>query len=203
MLDWLKNKQHPPYWQKYLSLFENEDKKVGEEKRFVIFDTETTGLDVQNDVVLSIGAVGIIGDSIVVKDYLEIYIEQEKFDAVGVTVHGILRNGKETKISEEEAMTLFLDYIGNATLVGHHVHFDVAMVNEILERLDLGKLKNETFDTDLMYQKWKNIMKDTVITLDELCDIFKVSKSHRHTAAGDSFIIALIFLKLKARLGLK
>ena len=63
MLDWLKiNKDYPEFWKEYLHKFENKS------KRFVVFSTETTGLDTENDVILSIGAVGIEKDRIIVKD---------------------------------------------------------------------------------------------------------------------------------------
>jgi DNA polymerase-3 subunit epsilon len=40
------------------------------------FDTETTGLDFRTDVILSIGAVGIVGNTISVKDSLELFMIQ-------------------------------------------------------------------------------------------------------------------------------
>jgi DNA polymerase-3 subunit epsilon len=36
-----------------------------------------------------------------------------------------------------------LDFIKDAVLVGHHVSFDVKMINEGLKRMGLGKLKIE------------------------------------------------------------
>jgi DNA polymerase III epsilon subunit-like protein len=41
----------------------------------VVFDTETTGLDFRTDV-MSIGAVGIVGNTISVKDSLELFMIQ-------------------------------------------------------------------------------------------------------------------------------
>jgi DNA polymerase-3 subunit epsilon len=55
-------------------------------------------------------------------------------------------------------------------------------------------------DTDAMYQKFKGLQEDQHSNLDELCKVLKVEKRDRHTASGDAYISALLFLKLKNRL---
>lgn len=198
LFNWFKKdkKVYPIFWQNYLACFEARSDK-NNHKRYVVFDSETTGLDVKSDVILSIGAVAISGNSIIVNDYLEVFVEQDVFKSESVPIHGILKEGKEKKLSEAEAVIQFLDFIKDSTLVGHHVRFDVNMVNAALLRMGLGKLKNLSMDTDKMYQKFKGLPEDQHSSLDELCQIFKIQKSDRHTAAGDAFITALIFLRLK------
>jgi DNA polymerase-3 subunit epsilon len=198
LFNWFKKdkKNYPEFWETYLTCF---DAKVDKNmpQRFVVFDTETTGLDVRRDVILSIGAVAIYGNSIVVKDYLELFLDQNVFKTESVPIHGILKEGKEEKQTERDAVSQFLDYIKDAILVGHHVRFDIKMINTALQRMGLGKLKNRSMDTDLMYQKFKGLQAEQRVSLDELCRVFKVPKSDRHTAVGDAFITALVFLRLK------
>lgn len=197
MLDWLKiNKDYPEFWKEYLHKFEHKS------KRFVVFSTETTGLDTEKDVILSIGAVGIEKDRIIVKDSFDITIVQDKFNPEVAIKNGILRDNNEDKVSQNEAITNFVNYLGNATLVGHRIHFDIAMLNEALEKLQVGRLKNEALDIEIMYQKWKQLPEDKQVSIDELSTTFKISKSDRHTASGDAYIISLLFLRLKQRLGL-
>jgi len=197
MLDWLKiNKDYPEFWKEYLHKFEHKS------KRFVVFSTETTGLDTQKDVILSIGAVGIEKDRIIVKDSFDITIVQDKFNPEVAIKNGILKDNNEDKVSQNEAITNFVNYLGNATLVGHRIHFDIAMLNEALEKLQVGRLKNEALDIEIMYQKWKQLPEDKQVSIDELSTTFKISKSDRHTASGDAYIISLLFLRLKQRLGL-
>ena len=105
------------------------------------------------------------------------------------------------KLGEPDAVKAFIDFIGNATLVGHHVHFDVEMINVALEKLDCGRLKNEALDIDIMYRKLHDIT-NKQFSLDELCDIYKIPKSDRNSSSEDAYKIALLFLKLKSRLGL-
>jgi DNA polymerase-3 subunit epsilon len=198
LFNWFRRdkKSYPEFWQNYLACFDAKaDKKVVE--RFVVFDTETTGLDVRSDVILSIGAIAIYDNSIVVNDSLELFVEQNVFKTESVPIHGILKEGKEEKQGETEAVIQFLDFIKDSTLVGHHVRFDIKMVSASLQGMGLGKLKNRSMDTDLMYRKFKGLHEDQHASLDELCQVFKIQKSDRHTATGDAFITALIFLRLK------
>lgn len=198
-LNWFNKivKEHPKFWETYLTYFEENQSK---EKRYVVFDCETTGLDYKSDRILSIGAVAIQNNEIIVNDYLEVFLQQEVFKAETVPIHGILREGKEEKIVEAEAVIRFLEFVKDATLVGHHVDFDIEMINQSLARLDLGKLKNQSMDTDIMYQKLKYLPYEQHTSLDELCTTYKIKKSDRHTASGDAFITALLFLKLKRKL---
>lgn len=198
LFNWFKKdkKNYPEFWQEYLACFESRSDK-NYQKRYVVFDTETTGLDVRSDVILSVGAIAISGNSIIVNDYLEVFVQQDVFKTESVSIHGILKDGKEKKLTETQAIIRFLDFVKDSTLVGHHVRFDVNMVNAALQRMGLGKLKNHNMDTDIMYQKFKGLPEDQHSSLDKLCQIFKIQKSDRHTAAGDAFITALIFLRLK------
>ncbi|WP_130733814.1 PolC-type DNA polymerase III [Flavobacterium sp. J27] len=189
-------KNYPEYWKEYLTHFEVKSN----EKRYVVFDCETTGLDTNMDRMLSIGAIAIVNNQIVINDYYECFIAQSIFNAESVPIHGILKEGKEEKITEEEAIVSFLDFIKNATLVGHHIAFDIDMINEALTRLNAGRLKNQYMDTDIMYQRLKYLPEEQHTSLDELCHIYNIRKTARHTSSGDAYITALLFLKLKRKL---
>lgn len=199
--NWFKKiaKEYPKFWENYLNYFEKEPNETIH-KRYVVFDCETTGLHFKNDVILSIGAVAVIDHSVVVNDHLELYLKQDIYKSETAAIHGLLKEGKEEKIVEAEAIIRFLEFIKDSTLVGHHVSFDIEMINQALKRLDVGKLKNDSMDTDAMFQKFKGLQEDQHSSLDELCKALKVEKSDRHTASGDAYITALLFLKLKNRL---
>ena len=197
--NWLNKmvKEHPKFWMRYLSYFEeNQNKK----KRFVVFDCETTGLDYKSDSILSIGAVAIENNQIIVGDFMEVFLIQDNFKVALVPIHAILKEGKEEKIVEAEGIIRFLEFIKEATLVGHHVDFDIEMINQGLTQLGVGKLKNEFMDTEVMYQKLNYLSQEQHSSLDELCDIYKIRKSDRHTASGDAFLTAQLFFKLKKKL---
>ena len=198
MLDWLKNinKEYPEFWKTYLSKF---DKKS---TRFVVLSTETSGLNPDKDVILSIGSFSVIDNSIVIGDSFEAVLLQYNFFHDNGLSNEFLVESKMKKLGESEAIKLLIEFIQNSVLVGHHIDFDVEMINAALERLDCGRLKNEALDVDIMHRKLHDI-NDKQFSLDELCTVYNIPKSDRNSSAEDAYKTALLFLKLKSRLGIK
>lgn len=197
MFDWLKhiNKEYPEFWKTYLSKFEKKS------NRYVVFTTETSGLSLEKDVILSIAAFAVIDDSIVIADSFETVIAQYKFFHDNGISNEFTIETKMKKLSESEGIQAFVEFIGNSVLVGHHTDFDVEMINSALERLECGRLKNEALDIDIMYRKLKDI-NSKQFSLEELSTIYKIPQSDRISSSDDAYKIALLFLKLKSRLGL-
>jgi DNA polymerase-3 subunit epsilon len=194
----------PDFWKTYEKLFQQKSSEKLEDCRFIVLDTETTGFDYGNDRVLCIGAVELIGENIAIKNGFEVYIHQEKYDKETAKIHGILKNGIIPRLTEIEALEQFLKYLGNSIIIAHHAIFDITMLNEALIRNGLPKLKNRYLDTSSLYKK--TIIKSNLLykkdnySLDDLADIFSISKKDRHTAMGDSYITSILFLKIISKL---
>jgi len=198
-----KKKDYPKFWRDYQDKFKTNAPDTIEENTFVVFDTETTGLNLKNDRILSIGALKVQEKTIEVSDVFERYINQSTFNPETVAIHGIIKNDLNPDITEEAAVIEFLDYIGNSVLVAHHISFDVGMINKVLYRMGLPKLKNRTLDTMLLYRASRinsNLIdKERNYSLDELAENLNISLKDRHTAAGDAYITAIAFLKIVSR----
>ena len=195
-MKWFKKKTYPDFWLQYLNQFESSQDQNLKNLRFIIFDTETTGLDIKNDRILSIGTIAVQGHIIKVSDSFESYVKQNLFNSDTVKIHGLLKEGIHIKISEEEAIIQFLAHIKNAVLVAHHAAFDVAMINQVLKRLELPKLKNKVLDTGHLFNKTKLDTTKSHFSLDHLSNRFNIPQHDRHTASGDAYITALLFVKL-------
>src|SRR5690606_8778781 len=126
-LDWLIGTNLPQFWKNYLAHFEKEEKQEVH-KRYVVFDMETTGLNWREDVILSIGAIGINDNAIEIRDFFEIFIRQEKFNPQSIAFSGVFKD-EEEKYVEAEAMIQFLNFIKDATLVSHNINLDIEMIN--------------------------------------------------------------------------
>ena len=197
MFDWIKNinREYPEFWKNYIFKFEKRT------SRFIVVSTETTGLNPEKDVILSFGCVAVINNSIVVSDSFEVILLQYKFLHENGISNEFIIESKRPKLGEREAIETFIEYIGNAILVGHRIHFDVEMINEALEKIDCGRLKNEALDIEIMHRKLLDI-RDKQFSVDELCKIYKIDRGDRYSSAEDAYTLALLFLKLKSRLGL-
>lgn len=196
-MSWFKKHDYPDFWNNYINCFKHSTSQKISDTRFVVFDTETTGLQIKKDRILSIGTIAIVGETIKVSDQLEIYLEQELFNSETVKIHGLLKSGSIKKINETEAIKYFLDHIQNAVLVAHHAAFDISMINAALHRINLPKLKNKVIDTGYLFKCSKlNMNNNSHVSLDELSNRFNIPLHDRHTASGDAYITALLFLKL-------
>ncbi|MCA0133470.1 3'-5' exonuclease [Winogradskyella alexanderae] len=199
-MKWFKSKSYPTYWENYLAQFKQTQSENLHDLRFVVFDTETTGLNTKKDRILSIGCIAIQNLKIKVADQLECYLIQENFNPDTVKIHGLLKEGSLKKLNEEEAILEFINYIGNSIIVAHHASFDIAMINSSLKRMDLPKLRNKVLDTNHLFRKMKINQNKEHFSLDEIANYFSIPLHDRHTASGDAYITALILLKIIAYL---
>lgn len=212
MFKWLrKNKrpatETPAFWKNYQKAFDQEmDRNLPiEEATFVVFDTETTGLNTKKDRILSIGAVKVCHWQIDLSNAIDQWVEQpnQSGGAQSIPIHGILPVERANSLTENKALEIFLQYIGNAILVGHHVSFDIAMIQQALQRVGLGKLKNRYLDTGQLANRVQSALHPGPKRspgLDELCREYHIPPVDRHTAAGDAFITAILLMKLLAKL---
>lgn len=101
---------------------------------FIIFDVETTGLDVFSDDIIQIGALKVVKGKIV--DEKEWYIKikhtipMQITEITGITNEKLLQNGR----FPEEVFSEFLEFIEDNALVAHNISFDWAILNNNLKR---------------------------------------------------------------------
>lgn len=118
------------YLSEFVTLFDNEE--------IVLFDTETTGLDVFNDDIVQIAAYIIRKGDIVPGSFFNIimYTDREIPKKLGKEVNPLIKIYNETpnKYSREEGLALFLDYVGNRILMGHNVNYDYNILRYNLQR---------------------------------------------------------------------
>ncbi|GGE36033.1 3'-5' exonuclease [Psychroflexus planctonicus] len=195
-MNWFKNlfsniKDYPEFWQDYLAEF-----KQPNPQRVVVLDCETTGLNPSEDKILSIGAVALHENVICVEDHFSVFVKQTFHQAESVAIHGIVNNKKNKLDTEKEAIKQLLQCIGSAKIVGHHIQFDIEMINRALQHMQLPKLKNKVQDTSDLYLKYKGIHQPIQKSLDDLCEEFNIPKKDRHTALGDAFLTAQVYQRL-------
>lgn len=175
--------------------------------RFVVLDAETSGFAVGVDRLLSLATVPVRGGRIPVGEIRSWLFRQEQVPLNDATaVHGILP--AETAAGEDEAAVLraLLGLLTGAVVVGHHIAFDLAMLEEATRRHFGVRLRNPRIDTATLAMRAVEAFAKTAYpgqrppSLDELCSHCGVPTIDRHTAAGDAYTTAELFLVLCARM---
>jgi DNA polymerase-3 subunit epsilon len=178
------------------------DETPVEQVRFVVLDSETTGFSPVLDRILTIGAVVVQDGEIRLDDSFDALLRVTG-DVGPVDVHGVTPDQTQRGHDEGESLERFLAYLRDGVIVGHHIGHDVSMLDAGLERMGTDvRLLNRTLDTaDITL----HLAQDGAFTgaklpghlsLDTLADLFGVIPHDRHTASGDAFITALVFLRL-------
>jgi DNA polymerase-3 subunit epsilon len=169
--------------------------------RFVVVDCETTGLDPRRDRIVSIGAVAVQEEQIVLGDCFEVLL-RVTHNTAATLVHGITRAEARFGMQERDALLAFLAYLGDGVIVGHHIAHDLAMLNAACRRQFDLELQNRHLDTlglTLHLERDGAFGHEAPLegtSLDALCTRFRIVPYDRHTAPGDAFLTAQILLRL-------
>lgn len=125
-----------------------------DECEIVVFDTETTGLDVFEDDIVQIAAVKLRGGKVVEGSRLSLFIQTARPipEMLGDIKNPILEELRHHELlSPPEALRQFLDYVGDAVLLAHNAEYDYHILTYNLQRylpdVDLGSLHPLYFDS--------------------------------------------------------
>src|SRR5260370_17843470 len=89
-----------------------------EQVRFVVLDSETTGLNPRKDRIVTIGAIAVLNHELLIEDSFEALLKVE-YNSSAVTVHGVTREESRVGLDEPPALDKFLTYLGDARIVRH------------------------------------------------------------------------------------
>ena len=201
-------RQQPPVVHQYLQAFDQkaDRKSPVDQLHFVVFDTETSGLDPHKAHLLSLGAVAVHQQSILIGHSLEMTAFAPGSEIQdNVAIHGITRRELQEGADEAVILEKWLSFIGNSILVAHHVAFDLAIMNRLCKRYYGIKIKNTVLDTAHLARRLEQgtqldeYIKPEEYSLDLLCERYGIRPDDRHTAAGDAYITAQLLLKLLAQ----
>lgn len=126
-----------------------------EKENIIVFDVESTGVDVTEDEIIQIAAIKLNKKGEVV-DKFEKFLKNKKPVKDSYYVHGfsdemLQRIGED----KEKVLKEFVEYSKGSIIVGHNVQYDINILCSELERNNLGKPKFKTFyDTLDIYRRF-------------------------------------------------
>lgn len=108
-----------------------------EEQTIVVFDTETTGLNVFEDDILQIAAVKMRNGMVVPGSEFCVYVETDREipTMLGDIVNPIIEERKHhTLLSHHAALRMFMEYADGCRLLGHNADYDWHILDHNLRR---------------------------------------------------------------------
>jgi DNA polymerase-3 subunit epsilon len=173
--------------------------------RYVIFDLETTGLNLSHDRVVSAAAYRVVDGRIALGDVFSSLVSPGRdIPSSAVKIHGIMPSMVNDAPSFAEVFEKFVGYLETDILVGYHVHFDLHFLNVYMRQTYGFPVQNLVLDAQSMCRKicfpqhlraYAGRIKGTG-DLDTVARHFGIEIQERHTAPGDALATAMIFQRI-------
>ena len=173
------------------------------DQEYVVFDTETTGLEAKDkNQMIEIGAVKIKNGKVIDR-FDELIACPYPLDEKIISLTNITNEMLKDKRSEEEVVKSFLEFTSSSILVAHNARFDMSFLNYAIEKYNLPTIKNDILDTLILSryltpnEKYHNL---STITKRYQIDF---SEEGHHRADYDAEATALVLLKMFEKLDVK
>lgn len=182
--------------QEYRFLF-----RPGPPGEVVVLDTETTGLDVQHDDVLSLAAIRIRGNRILASERFEAVMRPDAAIAPdAIKVHRLRETDVAGGALIRRVLPDFLRFIGGRPLVGYYIAFDVAMLDKSIIGLFGIELPNPLIEVSRLYheRKYGDAPPGTVIDLSFAAMLrdLGIPDLDQHDACADALMTGMMYLRL-------
>lgn len=161
------------------------------EMRCVVVDVETTGLNLMQDRLISIGAVAVVNGKIALGDSFYIVLQQlAASDKGNILIHGI---GHAEQLQGEppvDALLSFLEFLGKDALVAFHVTFDETMIKRALREYLGFNFKHPWLDLAYVMPGLNPPLAKKYRALDHWIGHSNIRIDARHNALADALATA-------------
>jgi len=163
--------------------------------RFVVVDVETTGLNLNKDNLIAIGAVAVVDGKIDLNDSFEVVLQQASSSSrQNILIHGISGDTQIEGQEPVEALLGFLEYLQQDPLVAFHVTFDETMLRRSIKQHLGFALKHDWLDLAYVAPGLYPDLGKRFRTLDDWLNYFHIQNYARHNALADAVSTAQLFI---------
>ena len=171
-----------------------------EATRWCVVDVETSGLEVRRDRLLSIGAVRVESQRIVIGNAFHRLLRQASASSVAnILVHRISGTAQREGDDPAEVLLAFLEWVGHAPLVGFHAPFDATMIARALRSVLGVQWKNPWLDLAVLAPALYPDVRSPQQSLDDWLARFNIIAMQRHDALADALATAQLLQVMIAR----
>ncbi len=166
--------------------------------RYVVLDTETTGLDPDDGhKIIEIGCVEILNRNVTDNSFHKYINPEREIDIEASKIHGLTYSNLKDKPVFGDIYKDFLEYVSDSPLIIHNAPFDIGFLKKEHSYLEN---KNDFINNDIIdsLKLARKISPGKRNTLDALCDRYSIDNSDRtlHGALLDARLLAFVYLKM-------
>jgi DNA polymerase-3 subunit epsilon len=168
-------------------------------QRYVVLDTETTGLNARTgDRVIEIGCVEMIDRRTTGRHYHTYLNPEREIDAGATAVHGFTLDDLRDKPKFAQVARDLVEFCAGAVIIIHNAPFDVGFLDAELGRVNLGSFTDHVQDVIDSLGFARELHPGKRNSLDALCDRYGISNAHRalHGALLDAELLAEVYLAM-------
>ena len=175
--------------------------------RYIVLDTETTGLN-KNDHIVELGAHEMI-DGKLTGGQFHIYIKPRiQMDEIVISIHQITNDFynefyKDIYSNDKQNLINFLNWVDDSLIFAHNATFDMNALNTELKFWNLPEIPKNKFRCSMRIFKEiigriEPYFDDKFICLEKCCRFFelKSNKNSFHNALFDAFMTGRVISKL-------
>lgn len=161
-------------------------------RNYVAFDLETTGLNVETDSIIEIGALKVI-DGKVQERFMEFVKPAQRITPMITEITGITNEMVAEARDTKEIIGDFVSFCGDYPLIGHNIMFDFKFTKKYAESYGY-RFQKKGLDTLKIARK---VHKDLPSkSLGCLCEHYKITNQAAHRAYYDALATANLYQHL-------
>lgn len=164
-------------------------------KSFCVFDTETTGLNPNEDSIIEIGAV-IVKDGKITETFQSFINPHKKLTEKIIALTSITDKELVSAPELEDVLSDFYKFSASSALVGHNLKFDYDFISKAGKPFDFI-FENEQYDTLAIAQRLLSLRH---YRLEDVAKYYSIVNEGAHRAIYDALTTAKIFIKFAEKL---
>lgn len=163
---------------------------MNDETEYIVFDTETTGLNAAENTLIEIAAVKMKGMEII-EEWTTLIDPEVEISAKITELTGITNDMVKGQPKLAEALPKFREFVQDAVLVAHNAEFDLGFISVCASRIGMPEWNNPVMDTLPLARKLYPSEKN--YKLKTLTHKFSVDLINAHRALDDTVATARVF----------
>ena len=170
-------------------------------RRFILLDTETTGLEIESDRLIAINAVEMINCELTGIQF-NAYLDKRFIYNSKPLMYYLSDYNYSRKDNIKKSLKTFLDFVGDDMIITHNANFDMKFINRELNKYGLDEIPLNRCICTLKYfrslKKFGMLDKNFGLKLCDLCSYYDiyVDQKDLHQGIVDTIVFGRVVAKM-------